>query len=221
MKPSLNVRLFVGKIRPLPPENRPSGIFKSEVLVPTWLGREGLDGDTQADRRVHGGPDKALHQYPLGHYMRLAEAFPAAKEALLPGSIGENLSVAGWDESTMCIGDIFRLGDARIQVCQPRSPCWKIDRRYGTDGMTGLIAEEGITGWYFRILEEGSVEPGCVFELIDRLAPKTSIEFLLKTWRDHRPNPICLDGLSRTPGLVESWRKKLAERAARLKSLSE
>jgi MOSC domain-containing protein YiiM len=211
--------LFMGGIRPLPPENRPTGIFKHEVVVPAWLGREGLAGDAQADRRVHGGPDKALHQYPVAHYARLAAAFPDARELLIPGSIGENLSAPGWDEANVCIGDIFRLGDTRIQVSQPRSPCWKIDHRYGVAGLAKLIDEAGITGWYFRVIEEGSVEPGCAFALIDRMAPDLTIQALLSLWREHRPDPEHLKRTAATPGLAESWIRKLMDRAGRLRAV--
>ncbi len=209
--------LFMGGIRPLPPDNKPTGIFKSEIVMPAWVGIEGLSGDAQADRRVHGGPDKALHQYAVAHYARLAAAFPAAKDLLVPGSIGENLSVPSWDESNICIGDTFRLGDAIIQVSQPRAPCWKIDHRYGVEGMTKLIDEEGITGWYFRVIEEGSVEPGCSFALIDRMSPDVTVKELLATWRDHRPNPGQLERLAATPGLTENWIRKLLDRSERLR----
>ncbi len=212
--------LFMGGIRPLPPENRPTGIFKSEVVMTAWLGQEGLSGDAQADRRVHGGPDKALHQYPVAHYARLAMAFPEANDILVPGSIGENLSIPGYNESNVCIGDTFRLGDARIQVSQPRSPCWKIDHRYGVDGMAKMIDDEGITGWYFRVLEEGSVEPGCAFELIDRPNPDVSVQALLVLWREHRPDPAVLETAASTPGLANNWSKKLLDRTDRLRSLA-
>jgi MOSC domain-containing protein YiiM len=211
--------LFMGGIRPLPPDNKPTGIFKSEIVMPAWVGKEGLTGDAQADRRVHGGPDKALHQYPVAHYARLATAFPAARELLFPGSIGENLSIPGWDETNICIGDTFRLGDTVIQVSQPRNPCWKIDHRYGVEGMAKLIDDEGITGWYFRVIEEGSVEPGCRFELMERKAPEVSISTLLLLWHEHRPDPMALEALATTPGLSENWRKKLKERSTRLKNL--
>lgn len=211
--------LFMGGIRPLPPDNQPTGIFKSEIVMPAWIGPEGLNGDAQADRRVHGGPDKALHQYPVAHYTRLATAFPAVSAALIPGSMGENLSVPGWDESAVCIGDIFRLGDTVIQLSQPRSPCWKIDRRYGVEGMTQLIQDEGITGWYFRVLEVGSVEPGCPFELIERLTPDLTVQTLLALWREHRPDPALLERIALTPGLTENWRKKLRDRSERLRTL--
>lgn len=213
------VSLFMGGIRPLPPENRPTGIFKSAVHVPVWLGREGLAGDAQADRRVHGGPEKALHQYPVSHYARLAAAFPEAGAALVPGALGENLAVAGWDETNVCVGDVFRLGDALIQVSQPRSPCWKIDARFAVTGMTRLIEAEGLTGWYFRVLEEGSVEPDCQFALAERPAPNVTVAHLLACWREHRPDPDLLRRLAATPGISSRWIEKLGERAARLEQL--
>lgn len=209
----------MGGIRPLPPENKPTGIFKSAVEQPVWLGREGLAGDAQADRRVHGGPEKALHQYPVSHYARLAQAFPEAAPLLVPGSIGENLSAPGWDETNVCIGDIFRLGDARVQVSQPRSPCWKIDGRYGVDGMAKLIADEGITGWYFRVLEEGSVEPGCRFEVVERLPGAAPVARLLDLMREHRPDIDALAMVATVPGLAAGWVAKLKERVERLRNL--
>jgi MOSC domain-containing protein YiiM len=210
---SATALVFMGGIRPLPPENQPTGMYKNERLEPAWLGREGLVGDAQADRRVHGGPEKALHQYPLAGYARLAAAFPAAAAALLPGSLGENLSAAGWDETNVAIGDVFRFGDARIQVAQPRSPCWKIDRRFGVDGMTRLIDTEGITGWYFRVLDEGEVGPGCAFERIDAASHGLTIAELWRLWRQHRPDPDLIEARSATPGLAAGWVQKLTERA--------
>jgi len=208
--------LFLGGIRPLPPDNGPTGIFKQPVEMPVWLGKEGLAGDAQADRRVHGGPEKALHQYPVAHYARLAEAFPDAAPLLMPGSLGENLSVPGWDEVNISIGDVFQLGDAKIQVSQPRSPCWKIDHRFGADGMAQFIAEQRITGWYFRVLEEGAVEPGAGFARIERNFRPLPVATLLSVWAAHRPDPTYLLELSRAPGLSPGWVKKLVDRAERL-----
>lgn len=208
----MEVALFLGGIRPLPPENRPTGIFKRAVEQPVWLGREGLAGDAQADRRVHGGPEKALHQYPITNYAALARVFPDAAATLVPGGMGENLSVPGWDETNICVGDVFRLGDARIQVSQPRAPCWKIDGRHGVAGMTRHIDGHGLTGWYFRVIEEGAVAPGCEFALLDRPAPEASIARLWQVWRTHRPTPDELDRLLQTPGLTESWQGKLRQR---------
>lgn len=212
-------RLFQGGLRPLPPENRPTGIFKQEVQIPVWIGKEGLAGDAQADRRVHGGPEKALHQYPVAHYATLAAAFPEAAPALIPGALGENLSCPGWDEASLAIGDVFRLGDATLQVSQPRSPCWKIDHRFGVEGMAQFIAERGITGWYFRVLEEGAAEPGERFDRIGRNPDPVTIADLLSLWAQHRPDPDRLIAVSHTPGLTASWVTRLQDRARRLQQI--
>lgn len=213
------IALFRGGIRPLPPDNAPTGIFKQPVGMPVWLGREGLAGDAQADRRVHGGPEKALHQYPIAHYARLAAAFSDAAPLLVPGSLGENLSVPDWDETNIAIGDVFQLGDAKVQVSQPRSPCWKIDHRFAADGMAQFIAAQRLTGWYFRVLEEGAVEPGSDFERIARNPRPLSVAALLALWDEHRPDPAALLEASRMPGLSSGWIKKLVDRAQRIKQL--
>lgn len=194
-------------------------MFKEALAGAVWLGSEGLAGDAQADRRVHGGPEKALHQYPVGHYATLARAFPDAAQALVPGAMGENLSASGWDEGTVAIGDIFRLGQAVIQVSQPRSPCWKIDHRFNTDGMARLIAEARIPGWYFRVLEPGEVGPGALFERIGRNSAPLTVAELLALWAEHRPGADQLDQASRSPGLSAPWAAKLRDRASRLRGL--
>ena len=86
-----NISLFIGGIRPLPESGRPTGMYKQPANGPLELGPEGFVGDQQADRRVHGGPDKAVHLYPAAHYARLAGRFPAAASQLVIGSMGENL----------------------------------------------------------------------------------------------------------------------------------
>ena len=206
------VTIYIGGIGPLPPENQPTGIFKRAHAQPVWLGGEGLTGDAQADRRVHGGVEKALHQYPSAHYARLAQAFPEAAALLVPGSIGENLNTGAWDESTVCIGDVFRFGDARIQVSQPRSPCWKIDRRYGQDGMAQFIDAQGLTGWYYRVIEAGKVAPGCVFERVDRLAGAMALADFWCAWKAHRPEAKQLERAATAPGLAANWMEKIADR---------
>jgi MOSC domain-containing protein YiiM len=213
------IQIFLGGIRPLPPGNQPSGIFKHEVLMPVWVGKEGLGGDAQADRRVHGGPEKALHQYAIANYARLAAAFPDAAELLVPGSLGENLSATGWDEANVAIGDVFRFGDSIIQVSQPRSPCWKIDNRFAVEGMAQFITEQRIPGWYFRVLEEGAVEPSASFEQIERNPDPVSIAAFLSLWAEHRPDPEHLMDVSRTPGLTPAWVSKLVDRAGRLREM--
>ena len=213
MTPCATIALFVGSIRPLPESGRPTGIYKQPVHAPLALGPEGLAGDHQADRRVHGGRDKAVHLYPAGHYARLAERFPAAARLLLPGSLGENLSTADLDENDICLGDIWRLGHARLQLSQPRSPCWKIDERFGCDGMAAFIAETGRTGWYWRVLAPGTVSPGDALMLEQRSAEPISLATATASLRHHRPPVAMLDRIAAAPGIAADWRRKIADRA--------
>lgn len=214
------IRLYIGGIRRLDDEGQSSAIYKQAVAGPIFLGSEGLAGDAQADRRVHGGPEKAVHHYAAENYARLARQFPAIAAELLPGSIGENISTSGWDEHNVCIGDIFRLGAARVQVSQPRSPCWKIDHRYATKGMAGFIAESGLTGWYYRVIETGEVASDSPFELIDRPPGAVSLGELWRIWRQHRPDIDTLARLSEAPALNPAWQKKLLDRLVWLRASS-
>ena len=214
------LKLFAGQIRDLPSDNRPTGIFKTAVRAPVRVGKEGLAGDIQADRRVHGGPEKALHHYAAGNYARLAAAFPEASAQLVPGSLGENISVGDWNEASVCIGDLFRLGDALIQVSQPRTPCWKIDSRFGVEGMTRFIHETGLTGWYYRVIEQGVAGPGGEFSLIERDADAVTVEYLLHVSRTPGIAPEIIESIVALPALSANWVKKLQDRAQWLRRAS-
>jgi MOSC domain-containing protein YiiM len=211
-----DVSLFIGGIRPLPESGRPTGIYKQAVTTALELGPEGFIGDQQADRRVHGGPDKAVHLYPAAHYAKLASHFPEAARQLVIGSLGENLS-AEIDENDVRIGDIWRLGTARLQVCQPRNPCWKIDERFGCDGMAAYIAEHRLTGWYWRVLTPGRVAPGEALELESAADTFTLAEAMLR-WQAHRPALADLEKLAAAPGIADNWRQKIVARATWLRN---
>lgn len=129
---------------------------------------EGLAPDEQADHRVHGGPEMALHLYPLDHHAwwrGIIGDHPALDE---PGGFGSNLAVTGLSEDMVHIGERFRLGSAVIEVSQPRQPCWKIEHRFGHSGMVARIVETGRCGWYLRVIETGEVAAG---DTLERLAP--------------------------------------------------
>lgn len=213
--------IFIGGIRPLPESGRPTGIYKKAASDTLVLGREGFIGDEQADRNVHGGPEKAVHFYPATHYARLAARFPEAAPLLVPGSIGENLSSLELDESDVRIGDIWRLGDALLQVCQPRNPCWKIDARYASEGMAAFIAEQGLTGWYWRVVRPGQVILGAELlpEQIASNAP--TLAAAMQVWQAHRPPLAELQGLAATPGIASQWKQKIDARVDWLARQSE
>lgn len=144
-----------------------SAIAKSPREGAVQVLPDGLAPDEQADRRVHGGPEMALHLYPLDHHAFWRGEIgdhPALGE---PGGFGSNLAVTGLTEDMVHIGDRFRLGSALIEVSQPRQPCWKIEHRFGAKGMVAAIIKTGRCGWYFRVLEAGEVTAG---DSLDRIA---------------------------------------------------
>lgn len=212
------VSLFIGGIRPLPESGRPTGIYKQPVTAVLTLGALGFVGDQQADRRVHGGPDKAVHLYPAAHYSVLARRFPEIADQLCPGSLGENLSTSELDEQQVCIGDTWKLGDALLQVSQPRSPCWKIDERFATEGMARFIAEQRLTGWYWRVIRPGTVAPGDALQLHERLDGAPSLAAAQRLCQTHRPSPEALESLAATPGIAAGWQEKISLRAAWLRA---
>ena len=106
-----------------------SAIAKAPLAGPVKIGFLGLEGDEQADRRVHGGPDKALHHYPHDHYARWREGRDGEPLLAAPGAFGENVATLGLTEEQVCIGDRFRLGSALVEISQGRQPCWKQGER--------------------------------------------------------------------------------------------
>jgi len=206
------VSLFIGGIRPLPGSGRPTGMYKQPVSGEIELGPEGFICDQQADRRVHGGPEKAVHLYPARHYARLARRFPEAAAQLVIGSLGENISTAELDESDVRIGDLWRLGSAILQVCQPRNPCWKIDERFACDGMAAFIAENWLTGWYWRVVTPGRVAPGDSLELTQAADGAFTLAEAMRCWQAHRPALADLEKLAATPGIASQWQQKISTR---------
>ncbi|MBK8919680.1 MAG: MOSC domain-containing protein [Betaproteobacteria bacterium] len=202
----------------MPGNGRQTALFKTLAALPVALGPEGFAGDQQADRSVHGGPDKAVHCFPVEHYARLADRFPEAAAQLVPGSIGENLSAIGFREADVCLGDVFALGETRLQISQPRSPCWKIDARYAVEGMAAFIAAEGIAGWYARVLVPGTVRADDGLLLVERDASAPTLAEALASLRLHRPPVESLATLAAAKGIAAGWRRKILDRMVWLQS---
>ena len=155
--------LYVGTPRPLGDEGLgiTSAIHKLRVDPDTSLrlDRINLAGDDQADRSVHGGPDKAVYAHPDEH--RAAWATELAQPDLVTTrdapAVGENVATVGIDEHTVHVGDRWRWGDAELAVCQPRWPCQKLTVYRGTPQVGPLMRSTGRTGWYLRVLAPGTV----------------------------------------------------------------
>ena len=209
--------LFIGRVAQLAGDSRSSAIVKTATSEPCLITTEGLAGDEQADRRVHGGVQKAVHLYPAEHYARLAAAFPDAQH-MIPGGLGENISTHGLTESNVCIGDVFRINETRLQVSQPRSPCWKIDHHAGVDGMVALIVAERLNGWYFRVLAGGRIAAGDTLELDSRPVGAVTLAEYLDVLHAARPPLEQLLRVAAAPGLSPDKKQRLEERAEWLRN---
>ncbi|WP_111735513.1 MOSC domain-containing protein [Roseovarius amoyensis] len=206
------VTLLTGRAAPLPGSDTLSGIGKTAVTHPLRLGPEGFEGDEQADRRVHGGVEKAVHHYPLDHYSDWRAELGDLQALTTPGGFGENISTAGLTEAEVAVGDTFRLGGALIQVSQGRQPCWKLNRRFGVPDMARRVQQTGRTGWYYRVLQTGTVTPWDRLELIDRLAPDWTLRRLWHALYVDRMNLVELEGIAALDVLAEGWRKYAVRR---------
>lgn len=144
-----------------------TGIFKQPVEGRVRVRRLGLFGDIQADRRHHGGLEKAVYAYPFEHYASWREELGEARD-FPPGQFGENLTVTGMLEEEVCIGDVYRVGEALLQVSEPRQPCFKLGIKMGRPDILRPFVQTGRVGFYLRVLEEGSVGAGDPIHLVER-----------------------------------------------------
>ncbi|WP_437227429.1 MOSC domain-containing protein [Planctomicrobium sp. SH661] len=187
-----------------------TGFFKKPISGPCRVTLTGLDGDGQADLRVHGGPDKAILAYSADHY-------PAWRKAIdhpdmTGGAFGENLTISGLTEESVCIGDEWAIGSVRLQVSQPRQPCWKLARRWGVPELPKLVVRSGWSGWYFRVLQTGEIEPGqkCVLE--HRPHGEWSIARTSQALYDRNFPLAAAEELARLPELSAAWQEDLQGR---------
>ncbi len=195
-------------------EREPSAIDKARSRSPLSLGREGFEGDTVADRRNHGGIEKAVCVYPASRYDAWRERYGSD---LRRPAFGENLLVAGVDEQSTCVGDVIALGTALVQVSQPRVPCHKPAAFTGEIRLTNDLIDTGWTGWYLRVLEPGVIEEGDQGRLLVRLEGALSVLRLNGLRYGEAVDTDALEAAAEAPGLLPDWRETLRARAARLR----
>lgn len=199
--------LQVGRIAPLGPKRVPSAFVKQTVDGSVNAQRLGLDGDEQADLRVHGGPDKAIYFYPSEHYPRWVVDVPRHEQMLLPGAFGENVTTIGFDEETIAIGDVLAIGSTEMQVTQPRQPCFKLGLRFADNSLGRIMLHSGRTGWYVRVLSHGALKAGDEIRVIRRPNPQWSIARFNQFIRHRSATIEELNELSQLEGLAEEWRQ--------------
>jgi MOSC domain-containing protein YiiM len=183
-----------------------TAICKKPVSGQVTLRALGFDGDGVADTKNHGGPDKAICVYSLDHYpfweKTLGVRLPAA-------AFGENLSVSNLKEDDVCIGDIFLLGTATVQISQPRQPCTTLAARYGRNDLVKLVINSGFSGFYFRVLQEGEVRVGAPLVLVEKDPNLISVSFANNIFHHDRKNRQGIESVLTIPSLSESWQRSL------------
>jgi len=195
-----------------------TGFFKTPAQGPVFAATTNLAGDGQADLINHGGIDKAVLAYSADHYLDWREQLRLPDMPF--GAFGENLTITGLKEESVCIGDICRIGAATFEVSQPRQPCWKLARRWRMHELVRLVVQSGRSGWYLRVLEEGWIEARLPVVLLERPNPEWSIARANKILH-HRSQDLGLTlELASVPKLAWSWVGELQERAERLRASS-
>ncbi len=192
-----------------------SGIRKTAVPATAvlWLSEVNLSGDGQADLSVHGGVDKAVYAYPSEHLPTWSRELD---ETLGPAPFGENVSTVGVLEEQVLIGDVWSWGNALLQVCQPRWPCFKLALYRERADIQARLRRSGRTGWYLRVLQPGEVAAAGPIEVIEQDPAGVSVHDAHLAMSDvHLDDPDRVRAVAGHPALAAQWRIPLEERLER------
>lgn len=192
-----------------------SSIVKRAVEANSVLVRaDGIEGDGQADLEAHGGADKAVYCYPSDHWPWWETEKNLSCAA---NTFGENLTLAGGDETLVHIGDRFRWGEAIVEISQPRAPCFKLGIHTGRPDVSQAMTLSARCGWYLRVIEEGTAPArnAALVRVVPGTGPTVHEAFvaLFSTAPDR-------DGLRRihdAPALSEAWRHSINKKIAALR----
>lgn len=195
-----------------------TGIFKQSVTAALELGALGFANDVQVNRKYHGGPEKAVCAYALEHYDFWSEVLgrKLLEHKLPAGSFGENFTLSGLLENQVHIGDVFQVGTARVQISQPRQPCGTLAARFGIPNFVKQVVDSGMTGWYFRVLEPGTVRAGDPLELLSH--GKVSVQAANLVIHDKNTPREEIENLLAQPALSQAWRDQLETRLHKLEA---
>lgn len=210
------LNVYVGRPRPVTYNGKliQTGIFKELLKGEVRVTKLNLEGDQQADLKVHGGMNKAVYAYPFEHYAFWKNKFP---ELDFEGSaFGENLSVKGLLEEEVCIGDKFDIGSARLQVTTPRMPCFKLGIKMNNPAFIGDFLEEGRNGFYFKVLKEGIIKAGDSIKLVHRDSYGLTVDETIRAYHKERKNKKLLEKAAQSPSLPEDWKLLFEQKLLRL-----
>ncbi|NIL95729.1 MAG: MOSC domain-containing protein [Planctomycetales bacterium] len=191
-----------------------TAINKQPVIGPLDLDTNGLAGDRPADGAHHGGPDKAVCCYPHEHYPYFAARLGTDRLAL--PSFGENFTTSGLLENEVCIGDTFAVGQAVVQVTQPRDPCWKLAQKHHRRELVQWVLQSQFTGFYLRVLQPGQITAGDKLRLLQRPHPQATVASATIAMHAKPAAPQQIAKFRQLPELSAAWRGQFTERLAQI-----
>lgn len=185
-----------------------TGIYKEPVAGRVRVRRHNLEGDAQADLRVHGGEHKAVYVYPFEHYAHWEREL--GRTGFRPGMFGENLTTSGLLETEVCVGDVLRIGSSVLQVTHPRMPCAKLAHKFERPQFIKEFLVSGRSGFYLRIIEEGQVGAGDTVEWVQRDPNGVTVRALLGLTDLNEVNPALAARAVQVEALPPNWRDDVA-----------
>lgn len=187
-----------------------SASFKEVSPTPLFAYFKGLDGDEVADKTHHGGVDKAIFANSYENYAHWASFLE--QKSLPFGALAENLTITGLDERSVMLGDVHQIGTAILQVSQPRKPCWKISRRWNHKAFTNEIFTSGLTGWYYKVLQEGLISSGDEVTVVKQKSAQISILKANEAFREPEKYKSVLEAILDISSLANSYKESIEKR---------
>lgn len=181
-----------------------SGIGKSTVQA-FEVERTGIIGDEVANHKFHGGPDRVVCLYPFEHYAYWEEEFQ--KKLILP-AFGENLTATGMTEEQVCIGDIYKIGDTILQITQGRVPCVTISNYNEEKQFLKKVIETNLTGYFFRVLEEGTIIFDSEITLLEKHSKEISVSFATQILFHQKQDKVSIEKILTVDALSEEWKNR-------------
>lgn len=187
-----------------------SASFKEVSHTPLFAHFTGFSGDEVADTVHHGGVDKAIFANSYENYAHWASFLE--QKSLPFGALAENLTITGLHEQSVMLGEVHQIGTAILQVSQPRKPCWKISRRWNHKAFTNEIFTSGLTGWYYKVLQEGLIGLDDEIKVIQQKTPQISILKANEAFREPEKYKSILETILDIPSLASSYQESIVKR---------
>lgn len=186
-----------------------SASYKKEVESIDVL-HSRIIGDEVSDRKNHGGPEKTVFANSLENYHLWSEFLGV--DSLDNGALSENLTISGIDEKTVFLGDIHCMGEVKLQVVQPRKPCWKISKRYENKNFTKFIYDTGTTGWYYKVIQKGKIYKGDQIQISQTMGDKISIMEANLAFKEPKKYAKTLERILNIDDISENFKQGIEKR---------